>query len=165
MHNAANDYDWVIEEDETAASARLFKRRHNRHREMLFISTTVCLLSFLLAVRPDQKVELFFLPGWAAPETCFTRTTFGTDCPGCGLTRSFIYLANGDLPASLAVNRIGWLFALATAIQIPYRSFLLFYWLKKRGLPEPVSPSVNTAVATTLIAVLIGNWLFNLCGL
>jgi len=132
-------------------------RRVRRHREMLMVSVIVVAMALLLRVRPDQAVEFVFLPGWASPETCLSRGLWNVPCPGCGLTRSFIYLAHGDLVSSLAVNRIGWLLALATAIQIPYRIAML-HWQKNKGLPEPIPPYVNTLFAWTLIIALIGQW-------
>jgi len=33
--------------------------------------------------------------------TCFYKSKFGIDCPGCGMQRSFIALLRGDLIASI----------------------------------------------------------------
>jgi hypothetical protein len=38
-----------------------------------------------------------------APD-CFFKSTFGIDCPGCGMTRAFFSLLKGDLMGSLAYN-------------------------------------------------------------
>ena len=35
---------------------------------------------------------------------CFFKSTFGIDCPGCGMTRAFFALLRGDLMGSLAYN-------------------------------------------------------------
>ncbi len=35
---------------------------------------------------------------------CFFKSTFGIDCPGCGMTRAFFALLKGDLMGSLAYN-------------------------------------------------------------
>ncbi|MBS0264649.1 MAG: DUF2752 domain-containing protein [Planctomycetes bacterium] len=92
---------------------------------MLTASTLVIVLSFLLAVRSDQRVEFRFLRGRALPDTCLTRTVLHIPCPGCGLTRSYIFLAQGDWNASWQMHKLGWLLALATLFQIPYRSYIL----------------------------------------
>ena len=54
------------------------------------------------------------------PCACPARR-FGVSCPGCGLRRSFIYLAHGDWDASWQSHRLGWLLAAMVALQIPYR--------------------------------------------
>lgn len=35
---------------------------------------------------------------------CFFKSTFGIDCPGCGMTRAFFSLLKGNLMESLAYN-------------------------------------------------------------
>ena len=71
-----------------------------RHLEMLFLVTAIVVLAPTLQVQADQRVALFFLPDFPLPETCLSKTLWGIPCPGCGLTRSFIYLAHGDWRAS-----------------------------------------------------------------
>ena len=138
--------------------------RQRGHREILFVAVAVVCLSFLLKVRPDQKVEFCFLPGWASPQTCLSRSIWGISCPGCGLTRSFIYLAHGRLAASVAANRVGWLLAVATLVQIPYRSYAL-YWLSTRGLPEPTPPISSVLFSSIVVVALVGNWLLVMAGI
>lgn len=46
---------------------------------------------------------LFTDPTRSAPDaapTCLLKLTTGLDCPGCGGTRAFWYVLNGDLPAA-----------------------------------------------------------------
>lgn len=46
---------------------------------------------------------LFADPTRSAPDaapTCLLKLTTGLDCPGCGGTRAFWYVLNGDLPAA-----------------------------------------------------------------
>ncbi len=53
------------------------------------------------------------------PETCTMHTRLGMDCPGCGLTRSFIRLAGGELTAGWQLNPLGpFLFAFVM-LQLP----------------------------------------------
>lgn len=157
-----NPVDEIV--DDAEERQRELHLRRGRHRDMLTIASVVVCLAFLLRVRPDQKIEFFFAPGWTCPETCLSRSLWNFECAGCGLTRSFIHLASGDLKASISIHRVGWLLALATAIQIPYRIFML-RWLRARGLPEPVPRMLNWLVAAVLIAALLVNWLLKLIGI
>jgi hypothetical protein len=40
-------------------------------------------------------------------ELCWSRILLARDCPGCGLTRSFVAIAGGNLGRSLACNPTG----------------------------------------------------------
>jgi hypothetical protein len=126
-----------------------------RHREMLAVATGVVILSLLLEVRQDRWV---FFRGWPAltiPETCGSRTWFGTSCPGCGLTRGMIYLAHGDWNAAIHVHRLSGVMAFAILLQFPYRICCL-----RLGRPPfgTLAPKVFTNV---LIASLLLNWVVN----
>ncbi len=98
------------------------------HVLMLAIALPVIGLSFLLYLEGPSYVIIPWL-GVPLPPTCGMQTTFGLDCPGCGLTRSFIALAHGDLTASLAFNPGGILVFGLVLFQIPYRiAQLLRVW-------------------------------------
>jgi len=125
-----------------------------RHREMLLVAAAVVLLAPLLEVCPDQRVAFSLLPAWPLPETCPSRSLFHIDCPGCGLTRSLIYLAHGDPAASWRIHRVGWLMALAIVLQFPYRIVAL---RSQNG--APLGRSVPKLFGWLLIVALIANWL------
>ena len=123
-----------------------------RHKEMLVVSLVAITLSFLLVIRADGRVAFRGVERYAVPETCLAHSLFGIDCPACGLTRSFIMLSRGDVAASLAFHRLGWMMALAVLLQVPYRSACL---LSGRSLPRgPAS-----VFGYVLIAALLLNWL------
>ena len=92
-----------------------------RHGQMLAIACAILVLSLLLQVRSDDHAAFCFLPDWPIPSSCPSQVIFGVDCPGCGLTRSFIHMAHGDWHRAFAKHRVGWLIALAVVLQIPYR--------------------------------------------
>jgi hypothetical protein len=52
----------------------------------------------------DDAVSLF---GWDIPTVCQWRRLFGISCPGCGLTRSFVYLAHLHLVDAFRMNYAG----------------------------------------------------------
>jgi hypothetical protein len=125
--------------------------RRKRHRFMLWVSVVVVVLSFLLECPSDQQVELHGVP---LPGTCMSQTLFGLRCPGCGLTRSLVFLAHGDLAGSLRLHRLGWLLAAAVLAQFPYR--LAALWCKQ---DYPLGRTFPKLFGHALIVLLIGNWL------
>jgi hypothetical protein len=138
-------------------SARDRRANTMQHVALLLIAAGTVAAALVLRVRPDQRVELAFLPGWPLPELCQSKAYLGWECPGCGLTRSFVHLAHGDVAASLAVHRLGWLLALAVVLQIPYRAAALYL-----GRSLPLSGRVMSALGWTLFALLVANWIAGL---
>tara|TARA_B100000029_G_scaffold228842_1_gene226463 strand:- start:505 stop:1041 length:537 start_codon:yes stop_codon:yes gene_type:complete len=139
-------------------------RRVAHHRNMLLAAAAVLLLAISLRTRADQRVEFVWLPGWPMPETCASRGVFNVECPGCGLTRSFIALAAGDLADAWRMNRTGWLLAVAVLCQFPYR-LATIRQLKLSGFPEPLPPWLKSGFSWTLIAALIINWGLKIVGI
>ena len=126
-----------------------------RDRDMLAIAGVVIVLAFLLKVE-EPRVRLAVWPGFLVPESCFARVYYEVDCPGCGLTRSFIYLADGEIQKSLNANRVGWLLALSVLLQIPFR----IVSLKTEG--RFISIPVRRAMGWSIVIILISNWVYNL---
>jgi hypothetical protein len=143
--------------DDSAAGGEIaLAQRFRRHREVLFISAGVIVLAFLLEVHADERVAFGFLPGWPLPETCPSRQWLHVNCPGCGLTRSFVHLAHGDWRASWNINRVGILLALVVVLQIPYR-----LWALKTADGVPLGTSFPKFIGYLLVTLLFVNWLAN----
>ena len=133
-------------------------RERQRHMLMLAGAVFVGVMAWLLEVLPDgQRVAFRGHSRWPLPHACAMRAWFGRTCPACGLTRSLIYLAHADWRASLRVHRLGWLFALTIAFQVPYRIVAL-----RRGGRAPIRPRIAEAFSVVLIVLLVGNWLHDL---
>jgi hypothetical protein len=130
------------------------------HLWMLLASATVLLAAFLLRVRSDQRVELAILPNLPLPELCQSRIVFGVDCPGCGLTRSFVHLAAGDVQSSLAVNPVGWIFAAVVLLQLPYR-----LWAVCTCDGRPLGRLIPWVFVWAPFALLFASWLARLVGM
>src|SRR5262245_31497603 len=128
-----------------------------RQREVLAVACAVWALAFLLVVLPDGRVALRGFHRFPLPQTCVSRTWLGVRCPGCGLTRSIIRLAEGDWRASWGDHRLGGLMAAVLVLQVPYR------WLALRR-PERhlIAPRWQALCGYVLIALLLGNWLVDL---
>lgn len=134
--------------------ARRIARLRERHWTVLALAVCVIILSLSLEVTDRQRVFLSGFEGLPVPQLCSSRAWLGINCPGCGLTRSFIHLAHGRFAESLATHRVGWVLALVIVLQIPYRIISL----RQRpvgGLDVRWPGWISTA----LIAMLIGNWI------
>ncbi len=80
-------------------------------------AVSVLALACVLRVGEGRQVLLPWLG--RLPETCTLYARFGIDCPGCGLTRSFISLARGDLRTAWELSPVSLLMFAYTAVQIP----------------------------------------------
>lgn len=90
--------------------------------------TVLCLgaLAGAFLIQPGTDEHLRFMDV-RLPPMCAFRVQTGIDCPGCGLTRSWVFLAHGDWTTSLARHRLGWLFMAYAALQgLRHGSWLLF---------------------------------------
>ena len=85
-NRAAHEACEPTAEERRAAAAE----RAKHHRLMLRIAGVVIAGTFLLEVLPDQRVALRGFTAYPLPELCGSRLAFDIECPGCGLTRSFI---------------------------------------------------------------------------
>ena len=123
---------------------------------MLVIACAVVALAFLLHELPDGRVAVRGLPQFPLPADLRIAGTLGLRCPGCGLTRSIIHLAEGDWQASWHDHRLGGLLAIVIAFQVPYRLYAL-----RRPERPLLSSFWLTAFGYALIAILVVNWLLD----
>ena len=145
-------------DDSPGASAQTARRATKRHRQVLAVAGFVAVMALTLQVLPDQQHVAF--RGFAAypmPHVCTSRTWLGMRCPGCGLTRSIIYLAHGDWHASLRAHRLGWMMAALIALQVPYRVLSL-----RRPDRPLIGPRACDVIAFAIIALLLGSWVYDL---
>lgn len=142
-------------------AARNRARLMNHHWLMLTGSTVIVVLACLLQIRPDQRIQLRWAPGLPLPEVCASKVYFGVDCPGCGLTRSFISLARGDIWRAWSLNRFSWLLAVALLAQFPYRVWSL-WMLEQSSVP---TATWRDWIGFSLVALLLANWMLKMCGI
>jgi len=88
----------------------------------------------LLLTPSTEAVALF---GWDVPMMCTFRQILGVPCLGCGMTRSFAFMAHGDLWNAFEMNVVGPLFFLMVASQVPYRTIRLVRRAKLRRQHAP----------------------------
>ena len=104
------------------------RRLELNHQSLLLgLAVGVLLASAVLSVEDHGQVAVPGLP-WPLPATCTFRRVSGHDCPGCGLTRSFISMAHGQWHQAWGFNTAGPLWFALVAVQVPYR------WLQIRRL-------------------------------
>ena len=63
--------------------------------------------------------------GFDVPILCGFRKVTGVGCPGCGMTRSFTFMAHGEWLAAWNLNMLGPPTFIAVASQVLYRPFQL----------------------------------------
>ena len=82
-----------------------------------WIAIALAVLTVAALVHPsDTQLTLF---GWDIPVMCTFRRLTGWPCPGCGLTRSFVWMAHGHPIDALRMNLLGPPLFLALLAQIP----------------------------------------------
>lgn len=131
------------------------------HGLLLALCLVVLGLACTLSVRGGEQV-LLPLRGIALPELCTSKRFWGLACPGCGLTRSFISLAHGDLRQAWSYNPAGiWLFAIML-FQVPYRLLQLQRIYTAR--PELSLGWITSLSLIVLVLGLLGQWVLRYFG-
>lgn len=124
-----------------------------RQRHLFFAALAIVVVGLAFAFEVhDDRVALAGFANYPLPHLCMSRSMFGVTCPGCGLTRSFVYLAHGNWQASLQAHRLGWLMAAIVLFQIPYRAWML------AGRRDALPARLVQAFAAAVVALLVINW-------
>ncbi len=119
------------------------------------------ILSATMKIGENRTVYLPFV-STPVPESCAMYRYFGLDCPGCGLTRTFIHLAHGRLVEGLNLNPIGLIVFAFTIVQIPLGfGQLILGW---RGDWLRSWPTWNERALIALVFALSLQWLARLLG-
>ena len=91
----------------------------------------ICALIVAAAALMHPSTEVLTLFGRPVPVMCTWRWLTGWSCPGCGLTRSFVFLAHGQLLAAFQMNPLGPVAFAWVVAQVPWRSWRL--WQRTRA--------------------------------
>lgn len=129
------------------------------HFWLLVVAVAVVALAACMNIHAVEEVRLPFT-WFSLPELCYFRRTMGFGCPGCGLTRSFIAFAHGQLLTAWHYNPAGVLFFPVVVFQIPYRLAQLLR--VRRGLRPWNLGTVAQGVFIALFIVLVVQWLAKL---
>jgi len=153
VHPAAGDAPPV------RAAAPPFRQLELRQQWLfLGLALAVLLASLLLQVDHEGHVVLPLLRV-TVPASCSFRRLAGHDCPGCGLTRSFISLAHGQWRQAWQYNPAGPLWFGLLLAQLPYRGLQIRRL--QRGQSVVAWPVGNLAVWIG-VAVLLGQWVWRM---
>ena len=131
------------------------------HRTVLVLCVAIAVVSVLLHVTDDRQGLAFgSRSAGPLPGMCLSRSIAHIDCPGCGITRSFVATAHGDLALAFALHRLGPPLFLLILLQIPLRAYALI-----RRIARPIGPERllgGRAMAIVIVAALLANWGVNL---
>lgn len=112
--------------------ARVYKRYW--FGEVLLGSFFLAVLVAAALLSPSSEAVSFF--GVDVPVMCGFRNLTGWGCPGCGLTRSFSFMAHGRITDAFSMNWMGPPLFVAFATQPPYRAFRALQDIYRNGLLE-----------------------------
>lgn len=131
-------------------------RTQDRWPILLWLGATlfVLLAASLLSHGTGRQVLVpwFEIP---VPESCMTRLQFGVDCPGCGLTRSFIHILNGDISTAWRLNWVSLPIFVVVACQIPIS---LVHLYSDREPLKRVLGRINLFAFVTVAGLLVLRW-------
>ncbi len=88
----------------------------------------------------------------AGPSMCVFMNATGLPCPGCGMTRSWVHLAHGDVGAAFSFNHFGPLLMLVAVAIVLY----VVVAVLRRRPPEGVFQVLPTQVLALGVALWIG---------
>lgn len=139
---------------------RLWLGHSNAIAAVWLIGSLLCLgLAACMSVGAHRRVYLLG-SSHPVPELCMSYSRFGVDCPGCGLTRTFIHLAHGELAPALRLSPVGVLLFLFACVQIPFGLAQLVF--RSRGRWVEAWGMWNDWGTGLLMAALMLQWLVRL---
>ena len=93
------------------------------------------------------------LLGYTIPSLCMFHNFTGLDCPGCGITRSFIYALHGQWHNSYLMHLWGIPLAAIVAFQIPYH-----IWRAAGGHTPKFHPNFTRLLRVFVIISILLPW-------
>ena len=128
------------------------------HTIFMLMSAAVILCSWVMSSEGQTIVRFPGVP-IQMPEACMSRRMWNMDCPGCGLTRSFISMSHGRFGNAFSFNPAGPIVYLFVLIQIPWHGYQLFRLLKLR---RPVESGWLFVPLYGMSAAILIQWLWRL---
>jgi hypothetical protein len=91
-------------------------------RFWLGLSAVVIFLSLVMSTTPDVAS----IAGWSIPPLCPLRALTGLECPGCGMTRAFVFMGHAEFASAFATHKLGPALYAFVAAQVPWRVYRLW---------------------------------------
>lgn len=128
------------------------------HLGILIVALAVLVASASLRIAGPRDVRL---PGTnvSLPELCYWHRMTGYDCPGCGLTRSFIATTQGRIARAWRYHPMGTLLFGVVVAQIPFR--ILQVLRLRRGKPAVRIGGVSYLAMVVALLMLV-QWIVRL---
>lgn len=126
----------------------LAKRYRKHHLNFLLVCVfTVAASLFLTPASPfagkDDPVRFL---GYRIPGSCPSSMIYNVECPGCGMTRSFVAIAHGKWFDAFLFNGAGPALFFLVLLQIPFRIYRLTSSPEPLNLPQPLWVTVPPKV-------------------
>jgi hypothetical protein len=136
-----------------------FVRSEIRIHFLFFMMAAIILLMSILMRTDGEKAV--FLPGFSSPlpDTCTSRRVLGIDCPGCGLTRAFISISQGEFTRAWYLNHASFVVYFFIAVQIPWHAIQI--WRLRRN-QRPMDWGYVYMTPVAVVVVLSFNWVWTL---
>jgi hypothetical protein len=131
-------------------------------RMILGAAVGVLILSAVLSLGEGPEQVLVPILNRPLPPLCAMKRYIGLDCPGCGLTRSFIAVGHGRWQEAWQFNPAGPLWFVLVAAQIPWQ--LLQLRRLKQGKPAIDSGWCGQALLWSALSALILQWVVRQLG-
>jgi len=122
-----------------------------------WIAIAIILVAFVRASRFESPRSVYLpLATEALPDLCTFRNLFAIDCPGCGMTRSFILTSRFRLADAWTMNPAGTLAFASIVLSIPWR---ITQWIMlTRGRPIQSTAPLEVGWLTMITLVMMVNW-------
>jgi len=124
------------------------------HGIVLAVCAVVITAAFVCDV---DKLGIYFF-GWKWPMKCFLHKVFGIECALCGMSRSFVSTANGNLTKAFEYHILGPLVFCFVAMQIPYRLWAIV----KCPAKIPALTKIMAGAGIFLLTAVFFRWFYYL---
>jgi hypothetical protein len=130
-----------------------------RQLNAMLLCAVIVLLSVILRVDERGSVLMPYTEDPPLPGSCVMRGVFGVDCPTCGLTRSFIALADGEFARAFAFHRLGPLLFIYVLLQVPLRAYAI---VRGKAMLLELQSRYTLPLIWAFLIALVVNWVYNL---
>lgn len=125
------------------------------HLTYVILFAMLILLPFLFSFQKGEVNKVTFFK-FKIPSPCITKNVFKRDCPGCGLTRSFVKIAQGEFREAFRFNRISILLYIFFISAMAFHAYCLY------KLPNPIPEKLGRTkriFSNLMIFFILANWL------